>query len=93
MYSGIKLMVLYVLFFKVKNCRVQIDHVFLLFIVLFTLPSWQLLFPNKSLQAYFLTEIDVVYQNCNTKNTLLTLRVIKEQFQTTPGRSFRTLLY
>jgi len=42
----------------------------LFFIVLFTLPSWRLLFPNKSLQAYFLPEIDVVYQNCITKNTL-----------------------
>jgi hypothetical protein len=93
LYSGIKLMVLYVLFFKVKNGRVQIDNVFLLFIVLFTLPSWQLLFPNKSLQAYFLTEIDVVHQNCKTKNSLLTLRVILEQFQTAPGRSFHTLLY
>ena len=35
----------------------------LFFIVLFTLPSWQLLFPNKSLQAFFLPEIDVVSQN------------------------------
>ena len=32
MYSGIILMVLYVLFFKVKNGRVIIDHVVLLFL-------------------------------------------------------------
>ena len=32
MYSGLILMVLYVLFFKVKNGRVKIDHVVLLFI-------------------------------------------------------------
>jgi len=64
----------------------------LFLIVLFMLPSWQLLFPNKSLQAFFLPEIDVVSQNCKTQNTPLTLRVIPEQFQTPPGRSFRTLL-
>ena len=64
----------------------------LFFIVLFTLPSWQLLFPNKSLQAFFLPEIDVVSQNCKTQNNPLTLRVIPEQFQTPPGISFRTLL-
>ena len=51
----------------------------LFFIVSFTLPSWQLLFPNKSLQAFFLPEIDVVSQNCKTQNTPLTLRVIPEQ--------------
>jgi len=56
------------------------------------LPSWQLLFPNKSQQAFFLPEIDVVSQNCKTQNTPLTMRVIPEQFQTPPGRSFRTLL-
>ena len=56
------------------------------------LPSWQLLYPNKSLQAFFLPEIDVVSQNCKTQNTPLTQRVIPEQFQTPPGRSFRTLL-
>ena len=56
------------------------------------LPSWQLLFPNKSLQAFFLPEIDVVSQNCKTQNTPLTLRVIPEQLQTPPGISFRTLL-
>ena len=33
------------------------------------LPSWQLLYPNKSLQAFFLPEIDVVSQNCKTQNT------------------------
>ena len=55
-------------------------------------PSWQLLYPNKSLQAFFLPEIDVASQNCKTQNTPLTLRVIPEQFQTTPGRSFRTSL-
>jgi len=38
------------------------------------LPSWQLLFPNKSQQAFFLPEIDVVSQNCKTQNTPLTLR-------------------
>jgi hypothetical protein len=27
------------------------------------LPSWQLFYPNKSLQAFFLPEIDVVSQN------------------------------
>ena len=32
MYSGLILMVLYVLFFKVKNGRVIIDHVVLLFV-------------------------------------------------------------
>ena len=48
------------------------------------LPSWQLLFPNKSQQAFFLPEIDVVSQNCKTQNTPLTLRVIPEQFQTPP---------
>jgi len=56
------------------------------------LPSWQLLFPNKSQQAFFLPEIDVVSQNCKTQNTPLTLRVIPEQLQTPPGISFRTLL-
>lgn len=56
------------------------------------LPSWQLIYPDKSLQAFFLLEIDVVSQNCKTQNTPLTLRVIPEQSQTPPGRSFRTLL-
>ena len=56
------------------------------------LPSWQLLFPDKSLQVFLLPENYVVSQNCNTQNTPLTLRVIPEQFQTPPGRSFRTLL-
>jgi len=56
------------------------------------LPSWQLLFPYKSLQACFLPEIDVVSQKCKTQNTPLTERVIPEQFQTPPGISFRTLL-
>ena len=32
MYSGLILMILYVLFFKVKNGRVIIDHVVLLFV-------------------------------------------------------------
>ena len=39
----------------------------LFFIVLIMLPSWQLLFPNKSLQAFFLPEIDVVTSNCKTE--------------------------
>ena len=64
----------------------------LFFIVLFMLPSWQLLFPNKSQQVFFLPEIDLVSQNCKTQNNPLTLRVISEQFQTPPGISFRTLL-
>ena len=64
----------------------------LFFIVLFTQPSWQLLFPNKSLQAFSLPGIDVASQNCKTQNTPLTLRVIAEQFQTPPEKSFRTLL-
>jgi hypothetical protein len=45
------------------------------------LPSWQLHYPNKSLQAYFLPEIDVVSQNCKTQNNSLTLRVIPRQLQ------------
>ena len=48
--------------------------------------------PNKSLQAFFLTGIDVVSQNCKTQKILLTLRIIPEQIQTPPERSFRTLL-
>jgi hypothetical protein len=64
----------------------------LFFIVLIMLPSWQLHYPNKSLQAFFLPEIDVVSQNCKTQNTPLTQRVIPEQFQTPPGKSFRTLV-
>ena len=42
----------------------------LFFIVLFTLPSWQLLFPKKSLQAFFLPKIDVASQNYKTKNII-----------------------
>ena len=64
----------------------------LFFIVLFTLPSWQLLYPNKSLHAFYLPVINVVSQNCKTQNTPLTMRVIPEQFQTPSERSFRTLL-
>jgi len=56
------------------------------------LPFWQHLFPNKSQQVFFLLEIDVVSQNCKTQNTLSVQLVIPEQFQTPPGRSFRTLL-
>ena len=53
----------------------------LFFIVLFTLPSWQFLYLNKSLQAVPILEIDVVSQTCKTQNILLTLRLTSEQFQ------------
>jgi hypothetical protein len=53
------------------------------------LPFCQLLKPNKSLQAFFLLEIDVVSQNCKTKNNPLTLRVIPEQFQFIEEITFR----
>ena len=56
---------------------------------LIMLPFWQHSFPNKSLQVFFLLEIDVVSQNCKTQNTLSVQLVILEQFQIPPGRSFR----
>ena len=40
------------------------------------LPSWQLHYPNKSLQAFFLPEIDVVSQNCKTQNVEIVRRLL-----------------
>ena len=37
------------------------------------------------MQVFSLLEIDVVSKNCETQNTLLTMRVIPEQIQIPPG--------
>jgi len=48
------------------------------------LPSWQLLYPNKSLQAFFLPEIDVDYQmdNQTFDENMVTIIEKWENFET-----------